>query len=218
MAIQLHEIHPMLIHAPLVLLPTAAITDVAAATSDWGVKRFALDAAGRRLWWAGVGTAFAAGLAGMAASQEIRLDDDDARDAMWLHGIGNFGILLASAGLAAWRSTHRVSALSATLGATAVGAAVYTAWLGGELVYRHGAGVKGLPAGARAGVEDSPHVASASAPWRFFADAMKGMAWLFTRGSRVATRSQPLAPGAARAGAQASAGATTATFTDLRAP
>ncbi len=200
MAIQLHELHPMLIHAPLVLLPGAAATDVAAASSRWGLKRLALDVAGRKLWWAGVGSALAAGLAGMAASQEIRLEDDEARDAMWLHGMGNLGILLAGTGLAAWRSSHRASTLSAVLGASAVGAAVYTAWLGGELVYTHGAGVKGLPAGARAGVEDSPHLLSASAPWRFLRDAARGMAWLFSRTAGVATRRAPLMSGAPRAG------------------
>jgi uncharacterized membrane protein len=205
MAIHLHELHPILIHAPLALLPGAAATDVAAASSRFGLRRLALDMAGRKLWWAGVGSALVAGLAGMAASQEIRLDEDDARDAMWLHGMGNLGILLAGTGLAAWRSTHRATALSAVIGATAVGAAVYTAWLGGELVYTHGAGVKGLGAGAKAGVEDSPHLLSASAPWRFFRDAARGMAWLFSRGAGVATRRAPLSSGAPRAGIEAAA-------------
>jgi uncharacterized membrane protein len=207
MAMQLHELHPTLIHAPLGLLPAAAFTDLAAASLDWGARRLALDAAGRRLWWGGVGGALVAGLAGMAASQEIRLDDPAARDAMWLHGMGNLGILLASAGVAAWRSTHRANALSAALGAGAVGALIYTAWLGGELVYAHGAGVKGLPAGARAGVEDSPPLLSASAPWRFLRDATKGMAWLLGRGARLAARKEPLAPAAAKAGEPVSAAA-----------
>lgn len=216
MVIQMHELHPSLIHMPLVLLPTAAAVDVMAASSRWGPRRFALDLAGRKLWWAGVGGALAAGLAGMAASQQIRLDEDSARDAMWLHGIGNVGILLAGAGLAAWRSSHRASVASAALGATAVCAAVYTAWLGGELVYAHGAGVKGLPAGARAGVEDSPPLFTAKAPWYFLRDAVKGMTWLFTRGGRMATRKAPLAPRAARGGMPASTGATTTSFSELR--
>ena len=216
MAIQLHELHPTLIHAPLVLLPTAAAVDVAAVSARFGVRKIALDMAGRKLWWAGVGGALAAGLAGMAASQEIRLDDEAAKDAMWLHGMGNLAIVLAGAGLASWRSAHRATALSAALGAGAVGAAIYTAWLGGELVYTHGAGVKGLPAGARAGVEDSPHLFSAAAPWRFLRDAVKGMAWLVTRGGRLATRKAPLSRGAAKGGLPASPGATTATFGELR--
>ncbi|MFL5274479.1 MAG: DUF2231 domain-containing protein [Anaeromyxobacteraceae bacterium] len=216
MAMQLHELHPTLIHAPLVLLPAAAFTDLAAASSGWGARRLVLDATGRRLWWAGVGGALVAGLAGMAASQEIRLDEPAARDAMWLHGMGNFGILLAGAGLAAWRSSHRATALTAALGVGAVGAAVYTAWLGGELVYTHGAGVKGLPAGARSGVEDSPQLFSASTPWRFVRDAAMGMAWLFRRGGRLAARKEPLAPAAMKAGEQASPGATTVGFQELR--
>lgn len=201
MALRVHELHPILVHAPLVLLPAAAIVDVAAATSRSRVRRFALDRAGRRLWWVAVGSGIAAGLAGMAASQEIRLDDDAAKDAMWLHGMGNVGLLAAGGALGAWRRSHRATPLTAALGASAVGAALYTAWFGGELVYTHGAGVKGLPPGARAGVEESPHLLSASAPWRFVRDAFRGMAWLFGRGARLATRKAPLASGAVQGGA-----------------
>jgi hypothetical protein len=79
------------------------------------------------------------------------------------------------------------------MGAAAVGAAVYTAWLGGELVYAHGAGVKRMGAG------DSPRLFSAQGPGRLLADAGRGLAWLMTRAGRLAARSEPLAPGAARA-------------------
>lgn len=219
MPIRVHELHPALIHAPLVLLPAAAIVDVAAVTSRRRLRRFGLEMAGRRLWWAAVGTGLVAGLAGMAASQEIRLDDEAAQDAMWLHGIGNFTILLAGAGLGAWRSAHRATPASAAIGASAVAAAVYTAWLGGELVYTHGAGVKGLPAGARAGVEDSPDLLSASGPWRLVRDAARGLWWLLSRGTRLATRKAPLAAGAARAGHLSRPGSTVmATASELTSP
>jgi uncharacterized membrane protein len=193
---QLHEVHPSVIHAPLALLPAAAVIDVLAASRGRPLRRFALDRAGRRLWWLGVGSAAFAGLAGMAASQEVHLEDPRARDAMWLHGMGNTLILLAAAGLAGWRSGHRATPVTAGIGAAAVGAALYTAWLGGALVYTHGAGVTAL-VGESASLRRSPRLLSLSAPVAFVRDAAKGLAWLLSRGTRVATRREPLAPGAA---------------------
>ncbi|HET9594722.1 MAG TPA: DUF2231 domain-containing protein, partial [Anaeromyxobacteraceae bacterium] len=186
MPLQIHELHPTLVHAPLVLLPAAAGVDLAAVSARGRLRRFALDAAGRRLWWVAVGSAALAGAAGMAASQEVHLEDPAARDAMWLHGMGNTCILLAGVGLAAWRSGHRATAASAAMGAAAVGAAVYTAWLGGELVYTHGAGVK------RMGAADSPPLFSARGPARLLADAGRGLAWLMGRAGRLAARKEPL--------------------------
>ncbi|GEJ59551.1 DUF2231 domain-containing protein [Anaeromyxobacter diazotrophicus] len=198
MPMQLHELHPSLIHLPLALLPGAALTDALAATSRGRLRRLALDRVGRTMWWAGVGAAALAGVAGMAASQEVRADDPRARDAMWLHGAGNLGVLLAGAGLASWRSTHRVTATSATMGAAAVAAAVYTAWLGGELVYTHGVGVKAQPAAAANGARPAtPPLRSWAAPGRMLADAGRGLAWLLRRGGRAALRKEPLAAGAA---------------------
>lgn len=197
MPMRLHELHPSIIHAPLALLPAAAVVDVLAATSARRVRRRVLDQAGRRLWWFGVGSAAVAGLAGMAASQEIRLEDPRARDAMWLHGMGNTVILLASAGLATWRTRHRATAATAGIGAAAVGAALYTAWLGGSLVYTHGAGVEAMPPGGRASIGDSPPLLSAGAPWAFLRDAVRGLGWLMSRGTRAVTRREPLTRGAA---------------------
>jgi uncharacterized membrane protein len=197
MPMELHELHPMLVHMPLALLPAAALVDVAAASADSRPRRYLLDAAGRKLWWAGVGAAALAGVAGMAASQEVRADDPRARDAMWLHGIGNLGILLAGIGLASWRTTHRVSPVSAVLGASAVGASIYTAWLGGELVYTHGIGVKAMGATAPAGVERRVPLRSWRAPGQLLADAGRGLVWLLGRGGKLAARKEPLAAGAA---------------------
>ncbi len=197
MSMQLHELHPSVIHAPLALLPAAAIVDVMAASTSRRVRRDALDTAARRLWWLGVGSAAFAGLAGMAASQEIHLDDERARDAMWLHGMGNTAILIASAGLAAWRNGHRATATTAGIGVGAVVAALYTAWLGGSLVYTHGAGVKAVPAGGASRVTEPTRLLSASAPWLLARDAVRGFGWLLARGGRLASRRQPLATGAA---------------------
>ncbi len=196
MAMQVHEIHPSVIHFPLATLPAAAIVDVLAASAR-PPRRYALDAVGRTLWWIGVGAAAVAGMAGMAASQEIHLEDDQAHDAMWLHGMGNTAILLASAGLAAGRSRHRATAVTAGIGTAAVAAALYTAWLGGELVYTHGAGVKAMPPGAGARIAEPTPVLSVRAPWVLARDAARGLGWLMGRGRRLVARRAPLATGAA---------------------
>jgi hypothetical protein len=156
-----------------------------------------LDRAARTLWWGVAGGGLAAGLAGMAAAREVHVEDPRAQDAMFVHGIGNLGLVLAAFGLAAWRSGHRASLATATLGATAMGAALYTAWLGGELVYGHGVGVKAMPAAA---ADASPPLLSAQAPGRLAKDAVAGLGWLLRRAFGVArgtdhVRLREVAPG-----------------------
>jgi uncharacterized membrane protein len=180
---QLHELHPSLVHAPLVLLPAAAGLDLAAVVTRGRLQRLALDTAGRRLWWAGFGAAALAGVAGLAASQEVHLPDARSRDALRAHGMANVGILAAALGLAAWRSRHRAGVASAALGATAAAASTYTAWLGGEFVHGHGAGVKAMGRG------DSPPLLSPKAPLHLLRDAGRGIAWLLRRGGPSATGS-----------------------------
>src|SRR6266540_3681364 len=113
MPMRTHELHPAMVHAPLTLLPAAAIVDLLAVARP---RDRALDGFGRTLWWATFGSALGAGLAGMAASQEIELEADRARDMMFLHGIGNFTLVLAAGGVAAWRARNRASTTSAVAG------------------------------------------------------------------------------------------------------
>jgi uncharacterized membrane protein len=69
----LHELHPSVVHAPLALLPTATVADlIAVATSDGAWEKV-----GRRLWVAGSLSALFAGVAGLAASQEVRMREPD---------------------------------------------------------------------------------------------------------------------------------------------
>jgi uncharacterized membrane protein len=178
-----HELHPSIVHAPLVLLPATAVVDLLAAMRPFDRR---LDRVGRRLWWGTAGGALLVGLTGMAASQEIELRDDRARDMMFLHGIGNFGLVLSAFGVAAWRARNRATLTSAVAGLLASAASVYTAYLGGELVYSHGAGVKAL-GGAAA---QSPALFSAQAPGRLARDAVRGLAWLLSRGQRAVSGRQ----------------------------
>jgi uncharacterized membrane protein len=202
MALRTHELHPSVVHAPLVLLPATAILDLLAALRPWDRR---LDRAARRLWWVTAGGSLFVGLTGMAASQEIEVRTDRARDVMFLHGVGNFGLVLAAFGVATWRAGNRASLTSACAGLAATAASLYTAYLGGELVYSHGAGVKAL-GGAAA---ETPALFSSAAPGRLARDAARGLSWLLRRGRRAASGEQPvdrgaLFPGANGEGAAAS--------------
>jgi uncharacterized membrane protein len=173
-----HELHPSLVHAPLALLPAAAIADVvAAATRDRGLDRM-----GRILWWATAATGLGAGLAGMAASQEIEVGER-GRDVMFLHGLGNLALVVSALGVAALRSRRRATLTTGIAGIAAAGAAVYTAYLGGELVYGHGAGVKALGPDQRR----SPPLFSREAPATLGRDAARGLGWLLERAFRAVT-------------------------------
>jgi uncharacterized membrane protein len=178
MPMRTHELHPSMVHLPLTLLPMTAFVDLAAATRPRDRR---LDRLGQRLWWATAGVALATGLAGMAASQEVEPADDRARDMMFLHGIGNFGLVLAAFGMAAWRSRHPSNLTGAITGLLASGAATYTAYLGGELVYATGLGVRALDPRA----SDAPALLSAAGARRLVTDAAAGLSWLVTRGRRA---------------------------------
>jgi len=192
MGMRVHEMHAATVHAPLVVLPAAALVDLAASLS--GDRRQA--ALGRKLWWLGVGAGALAGVAGLAASQEIKADEARSEDMMWLHGAANFAILLGATGLALWRTFRRPSVATAAIGLGACGVATYTAYLGGEMVYGRGIGVRPMPWIAPTGVRHSPPVLSVSAPAAFVRDAVAGFAWLVRRTLRAFAGRQPVSRGA----------------------
>jgi uncharacterized membrane protein len=192
MGMRVHELHAAAIHAPLVMLPTAATLDLTAALT----RNPAYARLGRTLWWVGASAGLFAGLAGMAASQEVRAQDDRASDMMWLHGMGNFALVLGAFGIAGWRTARRPTVGLAVGCLAACAASFYTAYLGGEMVYGHGIGVNAMPGYTGAGVDQSPPVLSTRAPMTFLRDAIKGLVWLFRRGSQVVQGQQRLASGA----------------------
>lgn len=182
MGMRLHELHASSVHTPLGLLPAAAAFDfVAAIKRDRSLSR-----TGLRLWWGGVAGAMFAELSGLAASQEVRAYEKKQKDAMLIHGWGNTLVGMGALGLALWRTRHRPTVASALVGAAACAAAVFTAYLGGEMVYAGGVGVR--PAG---GVMDSPDVLSLRAPVQFVRDAVRGMGWALREGAKLVSREQP---------------------------
>jgi len=183
MGMQLHELHPSLIHLPLGLLPMAAGLDLAAALS--GDR--ALDRTARTLWVAGTAGGALAGLAGLAATQEVKVTDKHVGDAMLLHGVGNTVITLGALALTLWRRKHRPTVLSALVGIGAVGAALFTAYLGGELVYARGVGVKRMAAAQGEGVVDDTELFSRRAPAKFLRDVAGGLGWALRESKKYLT-------------------------------
>jgi uncharacterized membrane protein len=191
METRVHELHPTLIHAPLALLPSTVVVDLAATFT----RDRKLEKAGRTMWWSVAASGLLAGLAGMAASQEVKADKH-ARDMMFLHGLGNVVLVMGAFGVAAWRASHRPGWFSNMLGLGAFAFASYTGWLGGEMVYSHGVGVKDFTLKGEALELLSPRLASREAPARLLRDAVKGLGWLLGRASQVFSGRERLDPGA----------------------
>lgn len=192
MKMLLHELHPSVVHAPLALLPTAAVADLIAVTT--GDRAWAK--VGRRLWIAGSLSGLFAGVAGLAASQEVKLDEPRARDMAFLHGVGNAVILLGAVGVTLWRLRRPPSPGQAALGLLANAAALYTATLGGKMVYELGVGINPMPVDAVSGTSKGPALLSKEAPRTLVSDALQGVRWLFGRAQRLLAGTQPLEPGA----------------------
>lgn len=192
MKMRVHELHPSLIHAPLAFLPAAAVIDlVAYGSKDRAWARF-----GQRMWVTATASAAIAGIAGLAASQEIKARSPQARDTLFIHGLGNTLLLGSALGITIWRSTHRPSLGQCALALVACGTALYTAWLGGELVYSQGVGVKSMPGVSDQGVtlSESPPLFSRRAPGVLLRDALRGLGWLVER-ARLALNGQvPVQP------------------------
>jgi uncharacterized membrane protein len=129
-----HPIHPMLIVFPLGLLATATIFDVAyIVTSNADLSTFS--------FWAlvaGIVGGLLAAIFGFIDWLAIPTGTRAKRIGM-MHGLGNLvvtGLFILSLA-SRWSSpAYLPSILPAILSILGAGLALFTAWLGGELVYR----------------------------------------------------------------------------------
>jgi uncharacterized membrane protein len=133
-----HPIHPMLVSVPITCFVGTLITDIVywrTANMQW---------ANFSAWLLTIGLlvsvlAALAGVIDFIGDRRIR-----RLGAAWIHGVGNALAVTLSAvnffvhGRDAYTS---VVPTGLTLSAIVVLILVVTAWLGGELVYRHGVGV-----------------------------------------------------------------------------
>jgi len=197
MAIRLHELHPTLIHAPLGLLPVAAGLDLMCALK---YDRF-VDHTARTLWSLGTLGGLAAGATGLAATQEVKVSDQNVEQAMLIHGLGNVLVTLGAASVLGFRAKHRPTLASAFVAIGAVAASIFTGWLGGELVYGRGVGVKRMAAAQGEGVSSSPELVSDESPSRFLKDVANGFVWAMRGAKRIATGEERLSRRAISIGA-----------------
>jgi uncharacterized membrane protein len=136
-----HPLHPMLIPFPIVCFIGALISDILFAStrdSDWS---------GGSVWLLGAGllTGVAAALAGFIdyrGDARIRRIGQARR-----HMVINSGVMLLEAINFVLRFGEGPPAVHSGLWLSLLSVALlaYSGWLGGELVYRHGVGVRDFP-------------------------------------------------------------------------
>lgn len=133
-----HAIHPMLVVFPLGLLATAVIFDVITLVTHNGK----FSEAGYYMIGAGIIAGVVAQIFGLVDWINIPDGTRAKRVGLW-HGVGNVAVMVLFA--ASWflrrGSIGDPSMISLSLSFAGVGLALITAWLGAELVERHGVGV-----------------------------------------------------------------------------
>lgn len=132
---QLHELHPSLVHLPIALLPATLAADVLDWTSVPGLAE-----AGRREMALTAGTAALSAVTVLVAQKEVAVEGK-AHDLLVTHRTLNLSLV----GLTTAMAFYRTGLGYLATGLLGLGVTVYSAYLGGEMVYTHGVGV--APAG-----------------------------------------------------------------------
>jgi uncharacterized membrane protein len=138
MALRTHEMHPMLVHFPLTLIPAALAFD---AVGRFTGSQSLLDV-GRTLMPLAAASAVITGVAGFVAQGSVRAEAH-AHDLLATHRNLNTVLVGVTSAMAIARQRVRQPgwAYFAT-GLTGLLAMGYTAYLGGKMVYAHGVGVE----------------------------------------------------------------------------
>ena len=135
-----HPLHAMLVPIPATCFVGALVTDIAyAETANMQWANFSV-------WLLAVGLIVAlfaviAGFIDFLGDRRIR-----NLNAVWVHAIGNAVALIVEIFNVFIHSRDAYTSVVPTgliLSAVAVVILLVTAWMGGELVYRHGVGVRG---------------------------------------------------------------------------
>lgn len=138
MAYRLHEVHPSLVHYPLTFLPVSIGADLLGKlTGNDTLKEI-----GRYSMTAGAVSALFAGLAGLVAQEEVELESEEAHGMLTSHRNLNLGLMAGSALLAFQRNKSEPGAGYLAAGIGSLAGLMWSAYLGGKLVYKHGAGVE----------------------------------------------------------------------------
>lgn len=145
MSMRLSEIHPSLVHFPITLIPLAIGAD--AVGNATGNRK--LNYVGKLAIAGAAISASVAGIFGLIAQEEVSLDEE-GEQVLRTHRTLNVGLLGALTTMAVVRSSRkRPSAGYLLVGFSVLAVTFFSAYLGGKLVYDHGAGVKRVGVGAR---------------------------------------------------------------------
>lgn len=143
------NLHPLLVHFPIVLISVSAFFHVAAIATRGKTCATHCAVLAHTTLWLGALAALPTVFLGWQAFNSVN-HDEAGHAAVLIHrawALGTLAVLAVLAGWDAWRS--KVDAVPAWWFAGAVIGAwsmvAVTAWHGGELVFRHGLGVMSLP-------------------------------------------------------------------------
>lgn len=143
MAMRTQELHPSLVHFPIALLPVSLGADLLGRATgsrslcEMGRYTMALAAAGAAL----------SAVTGLIAQEEVQAaggrDDEHADRILITHRNLNVGLVGLTTALATTRNKNpRPGAGYFLAGLAGVGTMLYSAYLGGKMVYSHGLGVE----------------------------------------------------------------------------
>lgn len=137
MKLRLEETHPAIVHLPVAFTPVAIGADLLGrATGNRSLGSF-----GRNAIAVAAAGAIASGTSGLIAGEEVNVEGR-SRDMLITHRNLNFVAAAVVGCLALWRSRRdRPSAGYLALGGAVTGLFAYTAYLGGKIVFKYGAGV-----------------------------------------------------------------------------
>lgn len=138
MAIRLEQIHPMLVHMPIALLPISVGADIVGRmTCD---ETF-LSLGQKTACFAALG-AVGSVVTGLIAGEEVNVKGA-SMDMLITHRNLNVAAAIVTGGMAIWRARHpRPNIVYIATGMIGAGIFTYTGYLGGKLVYETGVGVK----------------------------------------------------------------------------
>lgn len=138
MAMRLQELHPSVVHYPIALLPVSLAADALGLLT----RNRSLLELGRLTMPIAAASAAVAGVFGLIA-QEVIDTDEEGMDMLITHRTLNLGLIGMAAAMAARRVTEKEPSPGyLAAGAAGVAAMIYSAYLGGQMVYDRGVGVR----------------------------------------------------------------------------
>ncbi len=138
MPMKLQEVHPALVHFPIALLPLAIGSDLIGKLT----RNKELCDRGRWGIAAAAGTGLLAGIFGLIAQEEVNVEGS-AKDMLITHRDLNLGAVAIMGAMAVRRARREKPTLAYLgLGLGLIGTVVYSAYLGGHMVYADGVGVE----------------------------------------------------------------------------